>query len=128
LSTDLHDPSPPRGPTKTALDSEASGENTLAVHGYPTLTPYTVRKARASNSAGIEGNSQPANVKAGSSFKGNLELTGRAVQTVLKKAVDIVDTNPVKVTLGLVKAIIEMKNVRHCISQRVLITDCYSRP
>ncbi|KDR79298.1 hypothetical protein GALMADRAFT_1363458 [Galerina marginata CBS 339.88] len=41
-------------------------------------------------------------------MKENLKLTGRALQTLLLKAVNIVDTNPAKVALGLVKAIIEI--------------------
>ncbi|KAF5327850.1 hypothetical protein D9619_004969 [Psilocybe cf. subviscida] len=61
-------------------------------------------------SAGVEGTSQSANPKGGSSLKENLKLTGRALQTFLPKVADIVDTNPVKVALDLVKTIIEIKN------------------
>jgi hypothetical protein len=54
-------------------------------------------------------------------------LTGRALQTLVTKAATIVDANPAKVALGLVKAIIEIKNVRFRPSHRVL-TDYYFRP
>jgi hypothetical protein len=74
----------------------------------------------------MEGNSQSTNPIAGSSTKENLKLTGRALQAFVTKATTIVDTDPAKVALGLVKAIIEIKNVRFRSSHRML-TDCYSR-
>jgi energy-converting hydrogenase Eha subunit B len=74
----------------------------------------------------MEGSSQSAKPNAGSSIKKNIELTGRALQTLITKTADIVDSNPAKVALGLVKAIIEISNVRHRFSHRIL-TDYYSR-
>jgi len=100
--------------------------NTLTPHGYRKLTPYNLRQGRTSNSAGMEGNSQSAKTNAESSIKENLELTGRALQTLITRAADIVDTNPAKVALGLVKAVIEIKNVRYRFSHRIL-TDYHSR-
>ncbi|KAF8148071.1 WD40-repeat-containing domain protein [Crassisporium funariophilum] len=43
-------------------------------------------------------------------MKNNIELTGRALQMLAKKTANVVDTNPAKVALGLVKAIVEIKN------------------
>ena len=63
---------------------------------------------------------------AGSSINENLKLTGRALQTLTARAADIVDANPAKVALGLVKAIIEINNVRHPFLHCIL-TDYYSR-
>jgi len=60
----------------------------------------------------MEGNSQSAMPNAGSSIKENLKLTGRALQTLITRAAPIVDNNPAKIALGLVRAIIEIKNVR----------------
>jgi hypothetical protein len=61
----------------------------------------------------MEGNSQSAGLNTGSSMKENLNLTRRALQTLINRAANIVDTNPAKVALGLVKAIIEINNVRY---------------
>jgi len=72
----------------------------------------------------MEVKSQSAKPHAGSSIKENLELTGRALQTLITKAVDIVDNNPAKVALGLVKAIIEITNVRYRFSHRILTDYC----
>ena len=60
-------------------------------------------------------------------MKENLEPTGRFLLTLVTKAANIVDSNPAKVALGLVKAIIEIKNVR-CGSPRHVLTDHYPRP
>lgn len=59
------------------------------------------------------GDSQSATSKTRSNLKENLKLTGRFLETVIKKVPDIVDGNPAKVVLSLVKAIAEAKNVRH---------------
>ncbi|KAF5316175.1 hypothetical protein D9619_006668 [Psilocybe cf. subviscida] len=107
---DLHDLSPLQGSTQTSLTGEAPGENTFAAHGYPSLTPYNPHEGGASNPAGVEDNSQSGNRQAGSSVQENLRLTGRALLMLLPKAANIVDTNPAKVALGLVNAIIEIKN------------------
>ena len=48
--------------------------------------------------------------------------------TLVTKAATIVDGNPAKVALGLLKAIVEIKNIRCRSSHRVLTDDsCYSR-
>jgi len=104
----------------------ATSPNTLTPHGYRRLTPDNLRQGHTSNSAGEEGNPQSAKTNAESSMKENLKLTGRAVETFITRAADIVDTNPAKVALGLVKAVIEIKNVRYRISHRIL-SDYYSR-
>ena len=59
-------------------------------------------------------------------MKENLRPTGRFLLTLVTKAATIVDNNPAKVALGLVKAIIEIKNVR-CHSSHRVLTDHYSR-
>ena len=74
----------------------------------------------------MEDNSQLARPNAGSSIKENLNLTGRALQTLIMRAENIVDDDPAKVALGLVKAVIEINNVRYHFSHPVL-TDYYSR-
>ena len=74
---------------------------------------YNLRQGRTISSAGMEGNSRSAKPNAGSSIKENLRLTGRALQMLITKAAPIVDSNPAKVALGLVKAIIEINNVRY---------------
>ena len=79
-------------------------------------------------SAGVEGNSQSARPNAGSSIKENLNLTGRALQTLITRAANIVDGNPAKVALGLVKAVIEISNVRYHFAHPIRpVTDYYSR-
>jgi len=76
----------------------------------------------------VEGNSQSARPNAGSSIKENLNLTGRALQTLITRAANILDGNPAKVALGLVKAVIEINNVRYHFSNPILpVTDYYSR-
>jgi hypothetical protein len=45
------------------------------------------------------------------STKDILKLTGRSILTLTKKLPDIVDGNPVKVALGLVKLIVEIQQV-----------------
>jgi len=94
-------------------------------HGYQRVTPYNLRQGRTSNSAAMEGNSQSAKTNP-ESIKENLKLTGRALQTLITRAANIVDTDPAKVALGLVKAVIEIKNVRYRFSHRIL-TDYHSR-
>jgi hypothetical protein len=74
----------------------------------------------------MEGNSQSAKLNAGSSIKENLKLTRRALQTLITRSANIVNLNPAIATLGLVKAIIEISNVRYRFSHRIL-TDYYSR-
>ena len=72
-------------------------------------------------------NSRSVTPNAGSTIKENLRLTGRFLRTLVTKAADIVGSdNPAQVALGLVKAIIEIKNVRCRPSHRVL-TDHYFR-
>jgi hypothetical protein len=83
-------------------------------------------EGRTGDSTVVEGNSLSAMPDAGSSIKENFKLTGRALQTLAKRAADIVDTNPAKVALGLVKAIIEINDVRNHSSQRAH-TEYYSR-
>jgi len=126
LSIDLDDLSPPQGPTTTASAGQSFGENTLTSHCYWRLTLYNLRQGRTGISAGIGGSSQSAKPNARSSIKENLKLTGRALQTLITRAAPIVDSNPAKVTLGLVRAIIEIKNVRYRFSHRIL-TDYHSR-
>ena len=46
-------------------------------------------------------------------MKANLELTGRALQTLARRAAGIVDGNPAKIALSLVGAVIEIHKVRH---------------
>jgi len=79
------------------------------------------------NSARTVGNLRSATPNAGSTMKENLKLTGRVLLTLVKKAADIVGDNPAQVALGLVKAIIEITNVR-CRSPYHVLTDHYSRP
>jgi hypothetical protein len=59
-------------------------------------------------------------------MKENLGSTGRFLLTLVSKAANIADSNPAKVALGLVKAIIEIKNVR-CRSSHRGLTDHYCR-
>ncbi|KDR71408.1 hypothetical protein GALMADRAFT_143693 [Galerina marginata CBS 339.88] len=80
---DLDDLPPPRGPTSAG---------------------------RPNNSTGVEVIAQREKPNAGTSIKENLKLTGRALQLLITKSANIVDTNPAKVALGLVKAIIEITN------------------
>jgi len=87
---------------------------------------YNLRQGRTSKSAAIEGNSQSAKTNPESSIKENLKLTGRALQTLITRAANIVGTDPAKVALGLVKAVIEIKNVRYRFSHPIL-TDYHSR-
>ena len=79
------------------------------------------------NFARTVGNSWSATPNAGSTIKENLKLTGRFLLTLVTKAADIVGDNPAQVALGLVKAIIEITNVR-CRSPHHVLTDHYSRP
>jgi len=43
--------------------------------------------------------------------KENLKVAGRFIQTIMTKLPEIVDTNPVKMALGLAKVIIGIKKV-----------------
>ena len=88
------------------------------------LIACNLRQGRTSNSAEMESNSQSAKPNTGSSIKENLELTGRVLQTLTKRAADIVDNTPAKVALGLVKAFIEIKNVCYRFSHRILTDYC----
>ena len=72
----------------------------------------------------MEENSQSAKPSIGTSIKEGLKLTGRALQTLVKKAADIVDDNPAKVALGLVKAFIEIKDVCDYFSHHILTDYC----
>jgi len=74
----------------------------------------------------MAGDSRSATLDAGSTIKEGLGLTGRFLLTLAMKAANIVDSNPAKVALGLVKAIIEIKNVR-CHSSHHVLTEHYSR-
>ena len=56
----------------------------------------------------------------------NIKSTGQVLQTITEKLGKIGDTDPAKVALGLVKAIIEIKNVR-CRFSHCILTDYYSR-
>ena len=55
--------------------------------------------------------------KPGSSTKDILGVTGRSILTLAKTLPQIVDPNPVKIALGLVKVIIEIQQVRRASSQ-----------
>ena len=71
-----------------------------------------------------DGGTQSTTPEAESSMKESLKLTGRVLKTVITRAADVVDTNPAKVVLGLVKTIIKIKDVRRCSCYRIL-TNCY---
>ena len=91
------------------------------------LTSCNRCKAR-NNFTRTAGNLQSATPNAGSTIKENLRLTGRFLLTLVTKAADIVGSdNPAQVALGLIKAIIEITNVR-CRSPHHVLTDHYSRP
>ncbi|KAF5325076.1 hypothetical protein D9619_009641 [Psilocybe cf. subviscida] len=122
--------SPPEDPTQTTTAGQAPGrtDNPAGIEGNPQLAnpkaeshlkenlkfaskaPVGPAPGDNSNSLDIASGSQSANPKTERSLKENLKFTGRVLQTVLVKAVGIYDTDPVKVALGLVKAIIEIKN------------------
>ncbi|KAF8157273.1 WD40-repeat-containing domain protein [Crassisporium funariophilum] len=87
---DLSDLPPPQGP------------NTISFVVQPPEPTST--------SARMEGDPHSSKPHAGSSLKNSIELTGRALQTLVKRASNIVDTNPAKIALGLVKAIVEIKD------------------
>ena len=84
------------------------------------LRSFDYCQGHSSNSARATRNSRSATPNAGSTTKENLGLTGRFVMTLVTKAATIVDSNPAKVVLGLLKAIVEIKNVRCRSSHRVL--------
>ena len=90
------------------------------------LTSCNRCQGRNSISARTAGNSRSATPNAGSTVKENVGSTGRFLLTLVTKAANIVDNNPAKVALGLVKAIIEIKNVR-CRSSHRVLTDHYFR-
>ena len=84
-------------------------------------------RSQGRNNFATVDNSRSATPNAGSTIKENLKLTGRFLLTLVTKAADIVGDNPAQVALGLVKAIIEITNVR-CRSPHHVLTDHYSRP
>jgi len=90
------------------------------------LTSCNCCQGRSGNSARTAGNLRSATPNPGSTTKENLRLTGRFLLTLVRKIASIVDSNPAKVALGLVKAIIEIKDVR-CPSSHHVLTDYYSR-
>jgi len=103
------------------------GENTLASRGRRVLISCNRCQGTSSNSARTADDSRSAIPNTGSTTKENLRLTGRFLLTLVTKAANTADSNPAKVALGLVKAIIEIKNVRRHSSRHVL-TDRYFRP
>ncbi|PPQ91249.1 hypothetical protein CVT25_006388, partial [Psilocybe cyanescens] len=117
---------PPAIQTSTASAGQSPGENTPTFHGYRRLTPYGLRQEPTSNSAAITGNSQSPMPNARSSIKENLKLTGRSLQTLINRGANIVDSNPAKVALGLVKAIIEINNAvkdnKDAVSRQIALT------
>ena len=84
------------------------------------LRSFNRCQGHSSNSARVAGNSWSATSNAGSTITENLRLTGRFLMTLVTKAATIVDDNPAKVALGLLKAIVEITNVRCRSSHRVL--------
>ncbi|PPQ81446.1 hypothetical protein CVT25_013371, partial [Psilocybe cyanescens] len=95
----LDDLSSLQGSATTASAGQSPGENTPTFHGYRKLTPYGLCQEHTSNSAAIKGNSQSPMPNAQSSIKENLKLTGRSLQTLVKRGANIVDSNPAKVAL-----------------------------
>jgi hypothetical protein len=73
---------------------------------------YNVPEGVAGSPTRMGGGLQSVTQKTGSNLKENLKLTGRFLETLIKKLPDIVEDNPVKVVLSLAKAIAEAKNVR----------------
>ncbi|KAF5318574.1 hypothetical protein D9619_010743 [Psilocybe cf. subviscida] len=111
IAPDDHDTTPASVVSDpSALSSAAPNLQDLSPPQVPTEASLASQVPGTSNSAVVEADSQSANVQSGSSLKENLKLTGRALQTLLPKAANIVDTNPAKIALGLVKTIIEIKN------------------
>jgi len=90
------------------------------------LTSCNRCQGRSIKSTRTAGNSRSTAPNAGPTIKENLGSTGRFLLTLVMKAADIADNNPAKVALGLVKAIVEIKNVR-CRSSHRVLTDHYSR-
>ena len=74
----------------------------------------------------MAGKSRSATPHAGSTIKEDLGPTGRFLLTSVAKVGDIVGDNPAQVALGLVKAIVEIKNVR-CGPSHCILTNDYSR-
>ena len=97
----------------TSLD-QSHGEKAVTCYVDRVFTFYNLPQGLASNP--IE-NRQTA-PKPGSSTKDILKLTGRSILTLTKRLPEVVDGNPVKVALGLVKLIIDIQQVRrgssHC--------------
>ena len=67
----------------------------------------------ADSHSAVETDPQPATSPAPLSGRVALGVALRSAQMLVKKLPDIVDQNPVKIALGLVKAAIEVKEVRH---------------
>ncbi|PPQ90908.1 hypothetical protein CVT25_007869, partial [Psilocybe cyanescens] len=113
-------------PSTTTSAGQSSGENTPTFHGYRRLTPSGLLQETTTNSASRKSNSQSPMPNTRSSIQENLKLTGRALQTLIKRGADIVDSNPAKVVLGLVKAIIEINNAvkdnKDAVSRQIALT------
>ena len=97
----------------TSLD-QSHGEKAVTCYVDRVFTFHNHPQGLASNPTE---NRQTA-PKPGSSTKDILKLTGRSILTLTKRLPEIVDGNPVKMVLGLVKVIIDIQQVRrgssHC--------------
>ena len=85
-------------------------------HGEKGVTYYVDRVCTFHNLLSGLASKPPENrqtaPKPGSRTKDILKLTGRSILTLTKRLPEIVDANPVKMALGLVKLIVEIQQVR----------------
>ncbi|PPQ93508.1 hypothetical protein CVT25_005206, partial [Psilocybe cyanescens] len=90
--------------TTTSLD-QSRGEKTVAYYFSRVLTFHNPPQGLVSNPP-EDGQTEP---KTASSTKDVLSVTGRSILTLTKRLPGIIDGNPVKMALGLVKLIIEIQ-------------------
>ncbi|PPQ93171.1 hypothetical protein CVT25_002629, partial [Psilocybe cyanescens] len=90
--------------TTTSLD-QSRGEKTVTYYVNRVLKFHNLPQGLVRNPS-EDGQKAP---KTASSTKGVLAVTGRSILTLTKRLPEIVDGNPVKMALGLVKLIIEIQ-------------------
>ena len=111
---DQHDSETKADSIPATSPHESGGDNTSLQLRLYSLTSYNFPQGLASNQSASGTGSQSTPSMTVSTKKENLKVAGRFIQTLMTKLPEIVDTNPVKMALGLAKVIIQIKKVCRC--------------
>ena len=108
---DQHDSATKVDPIPTTSPYQTGGDNTSLQLWLFSLTICNFPQGVASNQSVSGTGSQSTPSMSVTTTKENLKVAGRFIQTIMTKLPEIVDTNPVKMALGLAKVIIGIKKV-----------------